>query len=228
MAHRGRLNVLVEHHGQEPRPDLPRVRRPDPGTAFRGSGDVKYHMGYSSDWTTCPRAGGAPVAVLQPEPPRVRQPRGRSAASGQTGPQRRRERASVAPVLIHGDAAFAGQGVVQETLNLSQLAGYRTGGTLHVIVNNQIGFTTAPTRGRSTPTRPTSRRCSRSRSSTSTAKTRGRGHAASCWRWTSARPSSATSSSTCTATGGFGHNEGDEPAFTQPLMYAAIAAQERR
>ncbi|MFN9941502.1 MAG: thiamine pyrophosphate-dependent enzyme, partial [bacterium] len=104
-------------------------------------GDVKYHLGYSSEYAC---AGGQKVLLslafnpshLEAVDPVVEgRVRARQDRRGPGGP------AAVMPLLIHGDAAFAGQGVVTETLNLSQLPGYRTGGTVHVIVNNQIGFT---------------------------------------------------------------------------------------
>jgi 2-oxoglutarate dehydrogenase complex dehydrogenase (E1) component-like enzyme len=121
---------------------------------FRGSGDVKYHLGYRNRYftaagpvlelTLCFNASHLefdnPVAMGLT---RARQDRGAVVA---------REQAVL--VLIHGDAAFAGEGVVQETLNMSQLPGYGVGGTLHVIVNNQIGFTTATTRRACSPSAP--------------------------------------------------------------------------
>ena len=116
-----------------------------------GRGDVKYHLGHSTDWTT---AAGDEVHLslcFNPEPSGICRIR---VALGRIAPSRivraTRERDAACALLIHGDAAFAGEGVVQETLNLSQLPGYTVGGTLHVIVNNQIGFTTGPEQGRST------------------------------------------------------------------------------
>jgi 2-oxoglutarate dehydrogenase E1 component len=149
MAHRGRLNVLANVIGKS----YPSIFREfegdvDPASTL-GSGDVKYHLGATGvheapDGRTV-RLDVAPnPSHLEAVDPvvegmvRARQDRRSDAA---------RER--VLPILIHGDAAFAGQGVVAETLNLSQLKGYRTGGTVHIVVNNQIGFTTGPLDARS-------------------------------------------------------------------------------
>src|SRR5262249_45687471 len=115
-----------------------------------GDGDVKYHLGFSSDRTT---AKGQPIHLsltsnpshLEAVDPVVE---GRTRAKQALDNDRERRRHI--PLLIHGDAAFAGQGLVAETLNLSQLAGYTTGGTVHIVVNNQIGFTTLPSDARST------------------------------------------------------------------------------
>lgn len=148
MAHRGRLNVLANILGKSPRLIFREFEDVD-GERYLGSGDVKYHLGYHADW---PTAGGRNVHLalcFNPShlefvnPVALGRVRAKQDRLGDTTG----ERSLV--LLIHGDAAFAGEGIVQETLNLSELAGYRTGGTLHVVVNNQIGFTTSPAEGRS-------------------------------------------------------------------------------
>ena len=151
MAHRGRLTVIAEF-----------LRKPFkllftefsanylPNTAA-GDGDVKYHLGYVV--TRKPKTGGEVLVRLSANPSHLEavnpvvmgMTRARQRIRKDTG-----ERAKVLAVLVHGDAAFAGQGIVAETLNMSQLQGYRIGGTLHLIVNNQIGFTTLPADARST------------------------------------------------------------------------------
>src|SRR5205085_2679528 len=150
MAHRGRLNVLTNI-----------LRKPyqDVFSEFEdifdmessdGDGDVKYHLGFSSDYET---AKGHTIHLsLSPNPSHLEavdpvvegRTRAKQHLFGDT------ERIRGIPLLIHGDAAISGQGLVAETLNLSNLRGYRTGGTLHVVINNQIGFTTAPSDLRST------------------------------------------------------------------------------
>ncbi|HWS12596.1 MAG TPA: 2-oxoglutarate dehydrogenase E1 component [Rhodocyclaceae bacterium] len=143
MAHRGRLNVLVNTLGKAPA---------DLFSEFEGkhaddlsAGDVKYHQGFSSDIAT----PGGPVHVtlaFNPSHLEIVNPVVEGSVHAR---QRRRgdsEGNQVLPVLIHGDAAVAGQGVVQETLNLSQTRGYGTGGTVHIVINNQIGFTTSDPR----------------------------------------------------------------------------------
>jgi 2-oxoglutarate dehydrogenase E1 component len=148
MAHRGRLNVLVNILGKSPR-ELFREFEDIDVDMFRGAGDVKYHLGYSSDWYTVEGEKIHLSLCFNPSHLEFVNP----VALGRTRAKQDRaadaERRRGLTLLIHGDAAFAGEGVVQETLNLSQLRGYRTGGTLHVVVNNQLGFTTNPEEGRS-------------------------------------------------------------------------------
>ncbi len=149
MAHRGRLNVLANIMGKRAQNIFWGFDDPDP-EAHRGAGDVLYHLGHSSDWTT---AAGKKIHIslcfnpshLEYVNP-VAQGRCRS-KQDRAGDETRDQGLTI---LIHGDAAFAGEGVVQETLNLSRLRGYEVGGTLHVIVNNQVGFTTNTHEGRST------------------------------------------------------------------------------
>jgi len=149
MAHRGRLNVLANIMGKRAQNIFWGFDDPDPET-HRGGGDVLYHLGHSNDWTT---SKGKKVHISLCFNPshlefvnpvamgrcRSKQDRANDASQSET-----------MTVLIHGDAAFAGEGVVQETLNMSQLEGYKVGGTLHVIVNNQVGFTTDTHDSRST------------------------------------------------------------------------------
>ena len=143
MAHRGRLNVLVNTLGKMPK---------DLFSEFEGKqveqlpmGDVKYHQGFSSDIMT---PGGPMHLTLAFNPSHLEIVNPVVEGSVRARQHRRKDRdgTQVLPIVLHGDAAFIGQGVVMETLNLSQTRGYGTGGTVHVIVNNQIGFTTSDTR----------------------------------------------------------------------------------
>jgi multifunctional 2-oxoglutarate metabolism enzyme len=151
MAHRGRLNVLTNIAGKT----YAQIFREFEGTqdprSVQGSGDVKYHLGTEGTFTS--DNGNETKVYLAANPSHleavdpvlegiVRAKQDRLNQGSESFP--------VLPIQIHGDAAFAGQGVVAETLNLSQLRGYRTGGTVHVIINNQVGFTTAPAASRST------------------------------------------------------------------------------
>jgi 2-oxoglutarate dehydrogenase E1 component len=224
MAHRGRLNILTsvmrksfdvlfEQFSENYIPD-----------AVGGDGDVKYHLGYEAVLDT---AAGKKVEIrlaANPSHLEIVNPVVEGKARARQRIRGGREfRHTVLPLLIHGDAAFAGQGVVAETLNFSQLLGYRTGGTLHFIVNNQIGFTTAPVDARST------RYC------TDVAKlieapvfhVNGDDPEAVCmvaqlaleFREKFARD--VVIDMVCYRK--HGHNETDEPAFTQPLLYKKIA-----
>lgn len=143
MAHRGRLNVLVNTLGK-----LPQVLFEE----FQGihhehltSGDVKYHQGFSSDIAT---PGGTMHVTLAFNPSHLEIVNPVVEGSVRARQHRRKDHngKQVMPVLLHGDAAFGGQGVNQETFNLSQTRGYRTGGTVHIVINNQIGFTTSDAR----------------------------------------------------------------------------------
>ncbi|GAB3564779.1 multifunctional oxoglutarate decarboxylase/oxoglutarate dehydrogenase thiamine pyrophosphate-binding subunit/dihydrolipoyllysine-residue succinyltransferase subunit [Spelaeicoccus albus] len=150
MPHRGRLNVLANIAGKS----YGQIFREFEGTqdprSVQGSGDVKYHLGTEGEYTS--RSGNSTQVYLAANPSHLeavdpvlegitRAKQDRIDMGGAAFP--------VLPVLMHGDAAFAGQGVVTETLNLSELRGYRTGGTIHVVVNNQVGFTTGPGSARS-------------------------------------------------------------------------------
>lgn len=147
MAHRGRLNVMANIMGKSPSLVFREFEDSDPQCSF-GRGDVKYHLGLSSKWRT--ESGREIDLTLCFNPSHLEF----------VGPvvlgrvRARQDRLKdnftrVMGVIIHGDAAFAGQGVVQEMLNMSEIPGFRTGGTLHIILNNQIGFTTGPEQARS-------------------------------------------------------------------------------
>jgi 2-oxoglutarate dehydrogenase E1 component len=224
MAHRGRLNVLANIMGKSPRQIFRQFENVD-AELYLGRGDVKYHQGYHGDWTTA--AGQTLHLALCFNPSHLEfvnpvvlgRVRAKQDRLGDT--ERRRSLA----LLIHGDAAFAGEGIVQETLNLSELAGYRTGGTLHVIVNNQLGFTTSPQEGRST------------RYATDVAKMLQ----SPIFHVNGENPEAVAQvvqlaldfrhefrrdvviDMYCYRR--HGHNEGDEPSFTQPGLYRRIEAR---
>jgi 2-oxoglutarate dehydrogenase E1 component len=149
MAHRGRLNVLVNILGKSPN-ELFEEFEGKKKKVGKGSGDVKYHMGFSSDLET---PGGTLHLALGFNPSHLEIINPVIEGSVRARQQRRADHTGkqVLPILIHGDAAFAGQGVVMETLQMSNTRGFTTGGTLHIVINNQVGFTTSnPVDSRST------------------------------------------------------------------------------
>ncbi len=150
MAHRGRLNVLANLVGKPFRRIFDEFEGESDPTSFHGSGDVKYHLGARGVYEH-PVTKESLQLVLASNPSHLEavDPVVEGMARALQDQLGDRERNRVLPLLIHGDAAFAGQGIVAETLNLSKLSGYTTGGTVHVIVNNQIGFTTEPVDARS-------------------------------------------------------------------------------
>lgn len=220
MAHRGRLNVLANILGKAPRQIFHEFEDKDP--QFAHGGDVKYHLGHSNVWFAADGARVGLTLCFNPSHLEFVDPVAEGVMRAKQDRGGDVEHVHGLTILIHGDAAFAGEGVVQETLNFSQLPAYTTGGTLHIIVNNQIGFTTPPSEGRS------------SRYASDVAKMlqspifhvngedpeaiahvvnlaldfRQRYHRdvvvdVYCYRRR-------------------GHNESDEPAFTQPLLYRLI------
>ncbi len=226
MAHRGRLNVLAHILGKPYAAIFEEFEGRHPkGGEDSGTGDVKYHAGYEGRRTV----EGRDVRLrLMPNPSHLEfvNPilNGLARADQRTGGAASRDTAAVVPVCIHGDAAFPGEGIVPETLNLSRLRGFNVGGTLHIIVNNQVGFTTNPTDARST-------------------------HYASDLAKGFEIPIihvNADNADACVAAVrvglayrerfgqdflidlvGYrrhGHNEGDEPTYTQPTLYARIKA----
>ncbi|MEW6486778.1 MAG: 2-oxoglutarate dehydrogenase E1 component [Thermodesulfobacteriota bacterium] len=221
MAHRGRLNVHVNLLGKSYEEVFCQFEATYDPEELPGGGDVKYHSGYAGRLET----GAGPVRVVLPENPSHLEAvnpvvegmaRALQDRRGEGGPR------AVLPLLIHGDAAFPGQGIVAETLNLSRLPGYATGGTLHIVLNNQIGYTTVPENARST------------RYATDLAKmlmvpifhVHGENPEAVLFATRLALAyrlefgKDAVVDLVCYRR--HGHNEGDEPYFTQPLLYERI------
>ena len=221
MAHRGRLNVLANIFNK-PLENIFAEFQDNLELAFVGDGDVKYHKGYSTD-RSFPSGhnihlslAANPSHLEAVDPVVIGRCRARHVSYGPGGKKR------VLPVLLHGDAAFAGQGLVPEVLNLSQLDGYQSGGTFHLVINNQIGFTTAPAHARSTLY------------ATDIAKMlmvpifhiNGEDPEAAVYATNLALEyrqefgEDVVVEVICYRR--HGHNEGDEPFFTQPLMYEKI------
>jgi 2-oxoglutarate dehydrogenase E1 component len=224
MPHRGRLNVLTNMMGKP----FTAVFSEFQGNSanpedVQGSGDVKYHLGTSSDRTF----DGNPVHLsLQANPSHLEAVNPVVLGKVRAKQQQRKdiERDQVVGLLMHGDAAFAGQGLVAESLDLSDLKGYRTGGTIHVVVNNQIGFTTSPAYSRSGPY------CTEVAKEIQAPIFHVNGDDAEAvvhvariaTEFRQRFKKDVVVDIFCYRR--HGHNEGDEPAFTQPLMYKAIAA----
>lgn len=150
MAHRGRINVLVNILGKSPEDLFDEFEGNYDPEEMKGSDDVKYHKGFSADMTTT--GGNVHIALaFNPSHLEIVDPVVQGSVRARQQRRGDSERREVLPVLIHGDAAFSAQGVVTETFQLSQTNGFRTGGTVHLVVNNQIGFTTSrPSDARST------------------------------------------------------------------------------
>lgn len=221
MAHRGRLNVLANIIGKSPREIFREFADADP-ELYVGRGDVKYHLGYSGDWKTASGQNVHLSLCFNPSHLEFVNPvaLGRTRAKQDRVGDVARER--TLSLLIHGDAAFAGEGIIQEGLNLSQLAGYSTGGALHIIINNQIGFTTSPEEGRSSTYATDVARMLQSpifhvngEDPEAVAQVV---QLAMDFRLTFKRDVFID----MYAYRRLGHNEGDEPSFTQPVLYRAI------
>ncbi|GAA1967753.1 multifunctional oxoglutarate decarboxylase/oxoglutarate dehydrogenase thiamine pyrophosphate-binding subunit/dihydrolipoyllysine-residue succinyltransferase subunit [Terrabacter lapilli] len=226
MPHRGRLNVLANIAGKS----YGQIFREFEGTqdpkSVQGSGDVKYHLGTEGEFVT--EDGSRTKVYLAANPSHleavnpvlegiVRAKQDRLNLAGESFP--------VLPVLLHGDAAFAGQGVVAETLNLSQLRGYRTGGTIHVVINNQVGFTTSPSSSRSSVYSTDVARMIQApifhvNGDDPEACVRV---AELAYEFRQEFNKDVVIDLVCYRRRG--HNEGDDPSMTQPLMYNLIEAK---
>ncbi len=224
MAHRGRLNILANIAGKTYGQIFREFEGTQDPSSLQGSGDVKYHLGTEGTYTS-PRGQSIPV-YLAANPSHLEAVNGVLEGIVRAKQDRKEiGRFGVLPVLIHGDAAMAGQGVVLETLQMSQLRGYRTGGTVHIVVNNQVGFTTLPHDART------------SVYSTDVAKTIQApifhvngddpeavlrvAEVAFAYRQTF--KADVVIDIVCYRRRG--HNEGDDPSMTQPLMYNLIEAK---
>jgi 2-oxoglutarate dehydrogenase E1 component len=224
MAHRGRLNVLRNILRKGPREIFREFDDPDPELHL-GQGDVKYHKGYDSAWVTGSGKKAHLTLCFNPSHLEFVNPvvlgRVRARSDRQTDLAFEKGLA----IIIHGDSAFAGEGVVQETLNLSQLPPYNVGGALHIVLNNQIGFTTTPMEARSTTYATDVAKMLQSpifhvngedpeavaqvvRLALDFRRTFKRDVVIDMYGYRR-----------------YGHNEGDEPAFTQPMTYKAIRSR---
>ncbi len=230
MAHRGRLNVLANTIGKPYRKVFAEFEGAVDPEAVQGSGDVKYHLGQRGTHTS--PAGNTVKLTLSANPSHLEavnpvvegmvRAKQQHILDAEPGVDEKILRDRVIPILLHGDAAFAGQGVVAETLNLSQLEGYRTGGTVHLVVNNQIGFTTLPMHSRSSAYATDIARMIQApifhvNGDDPEACVRV---ARMAFQYRQAFNKDVVVDMVCYRK--YGHNEGDEPAYTQPLMYAEI------
>ncbi len=226
MPHRGRLNVLANIAGKSYGQIFREFEGKQDPKSVQGSGDVKYHLGTEGEFVS--EDGSKTKVYLAANPSHleavnpvlegiVRAKQDRLNLAGESYP--------VLPVLMHGDAAFAGQGVVAETLNLSQLRGYRTGGTIHVVINNQVGFTTSPSSSRSSVYSTDVARMIQApifhvNGDDPEACVR---IAELAYEFRQEFNKDVVIDMVCYRRRG--HNEGDDPSMTQPLMYSLIEAK---
>ncbi|MFP4528460.1 MAG: multifunctional oxoglutarate decarboxylase/oxoglutarate dehydrogenase thiamine pyrophosphate-binding subunit/dihydrolipoyllysine-residue succinyltransferase subunit [Candidatus Kapaibacterium sp.] len=226
MAHRGRLNVLVNNIGKSPAQIFREFDDDIDTTSYLGSGDVKYHLGDRGHYNS--EKGNTIKIILSPNPSHLElvNPVIEGMARAIDNEIGDRSHSKSLPILVHGDSAFAGQGIVAETLNLSKLQGYRTGGTIHLIINNQIGFTTTSESYRSTVY------------ATDIAKMiqcpiiHVNGHkpeavrkaARFAFEYRQKFGSDVIIDMLCYRK--YGHNEADEPSYTQPLLYKKIKSMD--
>ena len=224
MSHRGRLNALAHVFNKPYEVLLSEFMETDLAPDHEGDGDVKYHLGYANTRSV---TNNKKVKVsLLPNPSHLEliDPIQQGVIRCQQEITGDKDRTRVVPVTLHGDAAFTGQGIVSETLNLSELPGFRTGGTIHIIVNNQVGFTTSPRQGRFTPY------------PTDVAKMiqapifHVNGDDPEAVVWAAKLAIGFRQQFKCDVFIDMwcyrrhGHNETDEPEFTQPIMYREIKA----
>jgi 2-oxoglutarate dehydrogenase E1 component len=226
MAHRGRLNVLANVIGKSYGQIFKEFEGNLDPKSTQGSGDVKYHLGASGTFTAASGKHIPASLVANPSHLECVDPVTEGVVRAkQDILDKSQDGFTVLPVLIHGDAAFAGQGVVAETLNLSQLRGYRTGGTVHIVVNNQVGFTTSPMESRSSVYATDVARMIQApifhvNGDDPEAVARV-GRMSFAYRETFRKD--VVIDMVCYRRRG--HNEGDNPSFTQPLMYDLIEAR---
>jgi len=225
MPHRGRLNVLANIAGKSAGQIFQEFQGHYADNQVQGSGDVKYHLGTEGEFTSISGATTKIYLAANPSHLEAVNPVLEGIVRAKQDKLNIKNAYSVLPILLHGDASFAGQGVNAEVLQLSQLAGYRTGGTIHIVVNNQVGFTTSPDASRS------------STYSTDYAKiiqapvfhVNGDDPEACvrvarlAFEYRQAFNKDVVIDMVCYRRRG--HNEGDEPSFTQPLMYKMIEAK---
>lgn len=220
MAHRGRLNVLVNILNK-PFSALFEEFEDDTTLSFAGNDDVKYHMGFTGEFRS--RSGKKVIVDMAANPSHLESVD--PVLLGQTYAKQKGRKKEICPILIHGDASIAGQGVVYESLQLMELPAYSVGGALHLVINNQIGYTTLPVEARST------RYC------TDIAKTFG----APVFHVNAEDPESCLFAAKLAVLirqkfqcdvfidllgyRKYGHNEGDEPSYTQPLQYKEIQSK---
>ena len=225
MPHRGRLNVLANIGGKSAGQIFQEFEGHYADNQVQGSGDVKYHLGTKGVFTA--ESGATTKVYLAANPSHLEavNPVLEGITRAKQDKLNIKEAFSILPILMHGDAAFAGQGVVSETLNLSQLKGYRTGGTIHIVVNNQVGFTTSPYAARS------STYCTDIAKMIQAPVFHVNGddpeavvHVAElAFQYRQAFKKDVVIDMVCYRRRG--HNEGDEPSFTQPLMYKLIESK---